>query len=249
MKTGFTGAPHGRASIFIAALLVVGAGLTACGTSTAAAASATSTPNCTRGRPAVAFTSITGTITGVSSSANSVQVTSASGQVTSLQLTTTTRITKIVTATAESLTPGTTIQVTPDTSGSSAMRIVIAPSGTGGFGLGNGGAARGTPPAGVNPACLATRTPRLGGGQGTQGTQGQQAIRGTVTSASSAHVVLTDTSGETLAFAITPSTVILSSASGSASDLTSGSKVTVTGTLSGSVLTARTIVLQPPTAA
>ncbi len=60
--------------------------------------------------------------------------------------------------------------------------------------------------------------------------------------------MLTDAPGETLAFAITPATVILSSASGMASDLTSGSKVPVTGSLSDAVLTARAIVLQPPAA-
>lgn len=235
---------RGRTGIFIAAAILLGAGLTACGTASDAAATATSTPNCTRVRTTQA---ISGTITAVS--AGGIQVTNASGAVTAVQFTTTTRITRIVTTTAASLTAGTSVQVTPDTTGSTALRIVITSQGTGGpggFGDGTGGA-RGTPPAGLNPACLGTRTPGTGP---FQGGRGQGAVtRGTVTSASSVHVVLTDSSGETLAFAITPATVILTSAAGTPSDLTSGSKVTVTGTRSGSTLVARSIVLQPPTAA
>ena len=235
---------HGRAIGFIAAAMLLGAALTACGTSSGATASpsATSTPNCTRTRT---VQSVTGTITTVSS--GGIQVTSASGQVTAVQLATTTRITRIVTATVASLTSGASIQVTADTSGATALRIVITPQGTGSFGGAGGfGGARGTPPAGFNPACVGTRTP--GPFQGGQG-QGQGAgTRGTVTSASSVHVVLTDTSGETLAFAITPSTVILTSAAGTPSDLTQGSKVVVTGTRTGNALVARTIILQPPAA-
>lgn len=231
---------HGRTGIFIAAAILLGAGLTACGTASGAAATATSTPNCTRVRTTQ---SVSGTITAVS--AGGIQVTNASGAVTAVQLTTTTRITRIVTTSVASLTAGTSVQVTPDTTGSTALRIVITPQGTGG--PGGFGGARGTPPAGLNPACLGTRTPGTGP---FQGGRGQGAVtRGTVTSASSVHVVLTDSSGETLAFAITPATVILTSAAGTPSDLTSGSKVAVTGTRSGSTLVARSIVLQPPTAA
>lgn len=236
---------HGRAGIFIMAAFLVGIGLTACGTSSpGAVASATATPNCARTRTVQA---VSGTIT--SASANGIQVTNAAGQVTAVQITSATRITRIVTTTAASLTNGTSIQVTPDKTGSTALRIVITPAGATGFGGSNGGA-RGTPPAGFNPACARARTPGTGPFQGVGGQgAGTAATRGTVTSASSIHVVMTDTSGETLAFAITPATVILTSAAGTPSDLKQGAKVAVTGAQSGVALVARTIVVQPATAA
>ena len=234
---------RGRPLMFVGIALFLTAGLAACGAATASngtSASATATPNCTRTR--VAQTA-TGTISNVT--ATSFQVTSASGMVTTVQISSNTRISKIVTVSASSLTAGAAVQVVPDASGTTAQRIVVTPQGANGFGgRGGGGGATGTPGAGFNPACVATRTPGRGGFGGNA-----QGVRGTVASASDTNVVVNDPQGQTLTFTITPSTQILSTATGSASDLKAGSTVTVTGTLSGATLVARTIVVQSLSAA
>jgi hypothetical protein len=231
---------RGRSPLFLGIALFLATGLAACGSASANSASATATPNCTPVRPAQTAQTATGTISNVT--ANSFQLTAASGKVTAVQITANTRITRIVAVSATSLAPGATVQVVPDAAGTTAQRITVVPqAGTGnGFGSRGGGRASGTPPAGFNPACLATRTPGRGPFQGNQ-----LGVRGTVQSVSSTQIMVNDPQGQTLTFAITPSTQILTTAAGSASDLTQGSTATVTGTLSGTSLVARSIIIQP----
>jgi hypothetical protein len=229
---------RGRTPILLGIALCLAAGLAACGSASASTGSATATPNCTSARAAQPATS-TGTISNVTASA--FQLTDTSGKVTTVQLTANTRITRVVTGTAASLTSGAIVQITADATGTTAQRITVASQAANGNGFGNGfrGGARGTPPAGSSAACAGTRTP------GRNNFQGNFAgIRGTVASATSTRVVVNDAQGQTLTFAITPTTQILTTTSGSASDLTPGSTAVVTGTLAGTTLTARTIVIQ-----
>src|SRR5579872_2777861 len=241
MSTGFNGIVRGRSPILLGIALFLAAGLAACGSASANSASVTATPNCTPVRPAQtaqAAQSATGTISNIT--ANSFQLTAASGKMTTVQISPSTRITRIVAVSATSLAQGAIVQVMPDAAGTTAQRITVVTQTGNGFGSRGGGRASGTPPAGLNPACLITRTPGRGPFQGNQ-----LGVRGTVQSVSSTHIVVNDPQGQTLTFAITPSTQILSSASGSVSDLTQGSTAIVTGTLSGATLVARSIVVQP----
>lgn len=236
MRTGRDGTLRGRLALLVGMMLCLAMGLAACGAGATNAASAAGTPNCAPATRTVQARSVTGTISSVG--ANSLQVTdTASGQAVTVELTSSTRITRIMTTSASSLTPGSLVQVTADPSGTTAQRIIITPQGANGFG--NGGA-RGTPPAGFNPACVGTRTPRQPG-QGTF----RGGVRGTVSSVTSTRVVVTDARGQTLTFAITPSTVILTTATATPGDLKAGGSVIVTGTMSGSNLVARAIVIQP----
>lgn len=235
MRTGRDWTMRGRLALLDGMMLCLALGLAACGAGATSVASATGTPNCAPLR-AIPVRSVTGTISSVGT--NSLQVTdTASGQVVTVELTSSTRITRIMTTSASSLIPGALVQVTADPSGTTAQRIIITPQGANGFG--NGGA-RGTPPAGFNPACVGTRTARQPG-QGTF----RGGVRGTVSSVTSTRVVVTDARGQTLTFAITSSTVILTAAAATSSDLKAGGSVIVTGTMSGSNLVARAIVIQP----
>jgi hypothetical protein len=236
MSNMFDRLVRGRTPILMGIALCLTAGLAACGSASASTGSATATPNCTPARAGQAATS-TGTISNVTASA--FQLTDASGKVTSVQLTVNTRISRIVTGTAASLTPGAIVQVTADSTGTAAQSIVVASQAANGNGNGFRGGFRGTPPAGSSAACVGTRTP------GRNNFQGNFAgIRGTVASATSTRVVVNDAQGQTLTFAITPTTQIRTTTSGSASDLAPGSTAVVTGTLAGTTLTARTIVIQ-----
>ncbi len=218
-------------TVALAALMML---LAACGTpGTAAASSATATPTCP---PARSFKTVTGTISGTA--ANAITVTSGNGSKTLVHLTSTTRITRILAAKPSDLTTSATVQVTTDTAVTAAQRIVIVPMGQGGFGgRGGTGFGRGRPPAGFNSACFQR--------QGTpSGTGGFQGLRGTVASASSTQLVLDDAQGQTFTVAITSATVILTSASGTASDLSAGLMVTASGTATSDGISARTITVQ-----
>lgn len=236
MRTGRDWNIRGRFALLVGIILCLAVALAACGVGATSAASATGTPSCAPTRTAQ-VQSVTGMISAVN--VNALQVTDMkNGQVHTVELTSSTRITRIVTTSASSLTPGSVVQVTADSSETAAQRIVITPQGANGFGSRSG--ARGTPPAGFRPACMGTRTP----GQAGQGTF-RGGVRGTVSSATSTRVVVADAQGQTLTFAITPSTVILTTATATPSDLTVGSSVIVTGTTSGSSVVARMIVIQP----
>jgi hypothetical protein len=221
--------------IALAALMML---LAACGTQgTAAASSATATATCP---PARSFKTVTGAIS--ATGANVITVTSSNGSKTLVHLTTSTRITRIVAATPTDLTTGAIVQVTTDTAATAAQRIVIVPMGQGGFGGRGGGTGfgRGTPPAGFNSACFQ----RQGTPSGTGGPGGFQGLRGTVASATSTQLVLDDAQGQTFTVAITSATVILTSASGTASDLSVGLTVSASGTATSDGISARTITVQ-----
>ncbi len=212
--------------------------LAACGAangSSASASAASPTPTCP---PAVAFKSVTGTISATGT--GSITITASNSTATLVQLTANTRITRMVPATVSDLKAGTSVQVTTDTSVTTAQRILVLSSsagGTGGFGgFGGGrGFARGTPPAGANPACFQRQR------QGSQA--GFQGLRGTVDSASATQLVLDDPQGQTFSVAITTSTVIETSAAGAQSDLHVGATVTATGTATSNGISARAITV------
>ena len=203
-------------------------------------ASASATATCP---PTGSFKTATGTLSAVSGSA--ITVTDTKGAQTVFNLDSSTRVTKMVTEPASALTAGTSVQVITDTNVTTAQRITIlgqgAGQGRGGF-PGFGGGRTGTPAAGANRNCFT----RGGQGAGAAGgpASGFQGLRGTVASASSTQLVLDDTQGQTFSMAITPSTQILTSQAGKASDLAVGDKATVAGTASGSSYTARTITVQ-----
>lgn len=237
-----------RTGIGLLALPLFAALLAACGSSspTSASAGATATATCP---PSGAFKPVTGTISAVGS--GSITVTDSSGKATQVQLPSTVRITKVVTATATDLPSGTAVQVVTDTNATTATSIRIlsgtAGTGQGGFGQGGGfggrGGASGTP--GANGGCS-----RRGQGQGAGQGQGQgqgsgfQGLRGTVDSASGSKLTFDDAQGQTYSVAITSSTTISKVESGQASDLRTGMKVTVVGDTTSAGVTARTITAQ-----
>jgi Domain of unknown function (DUF5666) len=210
----------------------------------ASTASTSPTPTCP---PTGTFKAVTGTISNVAS--NAITVAGANGAATLVHLSSSTRITRVVSTTPASLSSGTAVQVSTDTGVTSAQRIVILSGGQGGAGSfgGFGGGRRGTPsagtpPAGANRACFQ----RAGQGSGTGSGQGSgfQGLRGTVDSASSTQLVLDDSQGQTFTVAITPSTVIETSAAGAQSDLSAGATVTATGTAASDGIDARAITVQ-----
>jgi hypothetical protein len=229
-------APLGMGLLGLTCLL-----LASCGSS--AAASANATPTCA----AVPFTVVNGTISAASN--GSFTVTGANGATTTLHLAANATIRKLTTLPVSSLTAGTRVQVVTDTDVTTAQRIILTTAGQGtggGFGGGNGGVAR-TPSA--NSSCFSRR------GQGTPGSgiPGQntfRGIRGTVDTATGTKLTMEDAQGQVYNLAITPSTLIETTATGQPSDLTVGSQVQATGTKAadGSV-TARTITVAPPAGA
>jgi hypothetical protein len=237
-RHAFVGVPAARLYASTAGLAALMMLLAACGTpGTAAASSARATATCP---PARSFKTVTGSIS--ATGANVITVTSSNGSKTLVHLTSTTRVTRILAAKPSDLTTGATVQVTTDTAVTAAQRIVIVPTGQGGFGGRGGGPGfgRGTPPAGFNSACFQ----RQGTPSGTGGTGGFQGLRGTVASASSTQVVLDDAQGQTFSVAITSATVILTSASGTARDLSVGLTVSASGTATSDGISARTITVQ-----
>lgn len=232
-------APKGlvRPIVWSALLLAVAALVGGCGGATAAStgtsAAAAATPTCP---PTVAFSSVAGTIASVSG--NTLTVTSASGTSTQVTLAPNARVTKLVTARATDLAAGTRVQVTTDAATTTAQRILVVPPGAGTGGVGfRGASATGTPGARFNRACLRQN------GQGQAGAR-FAGLAGTVDSASSTQLVLDDPQGQTFTLAITPATVIETSAAGQVSDLAAGAKVLVTGTKTAGGITARSITVE-----
>ena len=134
-------------------LLVAGCGSTA---SAKSAVAATVTPTCP---PVVPTKSITGSVKSVSS--GSFTVTTAAGASATVHLTSNTLITHQIVATVASLTTGQTVEVSTDSSGVTALRVVvIGTSGGGGTGTRRFGGS-GTPTAGRNASCF-----RRGAGSG-----------------------------------------------------------------------------------
>lgn len=212
--------------------------LAACGaspTNTASANASSATPTC---GPTPAFQSVTGTIQLVSGA--TLTVTAANGTTTHVTISSNTRITRLAPVTPASLTSGTRVQVTTDAATTTAQRILVAPQGAGvGTGAGGFRGASGTPTGRFNPACLR--------GQGQSQGQGQRftGLAGTVDSATSTQIVLDDAQGQTFTLAITPATIIETSATGKSSDLTAGAKVLVTGAKTSSGVAARSITVEP----
>ena len=213
--------------------------LTACGagSTNTASASAAATPTC---GPTLAFKSVTGTIQAVAG--NTVTVSATDGTRTQVTISANTRITQLVAVKPAALTSGTRVQVTTDAAATTAQRILVTPqgagTGTGGF---RGAGASRTPSAGrFNPACLRQQ------GQGQGQAQGQRfaGLAGTVESATSTQLVLDDAQSQTFTLAITPTTIIETSAAGKASDLTTGAKVLITGTSAAGGITARNITIE-----
>jgi hypothetical protein len=227
------------------ATLLCGALLIGCGSAQGAAATAVATATCP---PTPAVKSVTGHIT--ATSGGTVTVTDASGSATAVQVTSTTRITRIVPVAPAAIAAGTPVLVLTDTNATTARRISVLPAGaaaTGGTGFG-GGRFSGTPVAGANRACF--QRGRRGTGQGTGQSAGQgagtgfQGLRGTVDSATSTRIVFDDAQGQTYSVAITSATLIQQTATALASSLIVGTSVMVSGTPTASGITARTVAIQ-----
>lgn len=238
-----------RPVVLSGALVVVAALVAGCGGATAAAgstgASASATPTCA---PTPAFASVAGTIASVSGS--TLTINAVSGTSTQVTVSSTTRVTKLMTAKPADLTSGTRVQVMTDPATTTAQRILVLPAGIGagtGAGTGAGGfpraGATGTPGARFNRNCLRQNGQGAGTGQGFgQGARG--GLTGTVDSASSTQLVVNDTQGQSFTLAITPTTLIETSAVGQVSDLTTGARVQVTGAKTAAGITARSIVVE-----
>ncbi len=228
------------AAIVPAALCLV---LASCGGASAAnGAAAAPTPTCPPASTATAnLKFISGKIT--SAGTGSITVTPTTGASVAVQITSTTRISKLVSSSPSAVQVGDTAQVTADASGTVAQRIIV--QGAGGFGRGGEtgsatrvpGSATRVPGSGFNPAC-SRRTGRGNGGFAAAGGQG-----GRVSEVSSSQITLTDAQGQTLTYGISPTTVIIAPTTGSSADLKTGATVTVVGQVAGSSLTARSIVI------
>jgi hypothetical protein len=238
---------RGRAGwALLAAVGVLSLALAGCGTSSGASAATSASASATAA--ACTFTGVNGKIT--ATGANGISVTNAAGKVTQVQLTATTRIVKVVTTGTSALTAGAAVQVFTDTDVTQAQRIVLVPAGQAGFGgRGQGRGANGTPPAGVNPSCFRQRGQGAGqgSGQGFGGTStgAFRGVRGTVDSVTGSTLSMEDAQGQVYNLAITPSTIIDTTAAGAPSDLTVGSTVQVTGATSNGGISARSITVQP----
>jgi hypothetical protein len=189
---------------------------------------------------------VTGHIT--TASADAITVTDSNGAVTNVQLSSTTRVTRITAITASALTSGTGVLVLTDTNATVAQRISVldqgssGASGSGGAGGAGNGSGRfsGTPAAGRNPACFQRGAQGSGSGQGN----GFQGLRGTIESVTSSRLVFDDTQGQTYSVTITATTAIQRTEQAKASDLATGMAVMVTGTASSSGIAARTMTIQ-----
>lgn len=184
---------------------------------------------------AASLTFVSGKI--ASTSVGSITVTPASGTSVTVQIATTTRISKLVTTSISSVQVGQSVQVTPDASGTVAQRITVqGGAGRGSIAGGQPSATR-VPGSRFNPACF-RRTGQGNGGFGVTGGQG-----GRVSQVSPLQIELTDAQGQTLTYGISANTVILTPAMGSASDLKTGATVAVSGQAGASSITARSIVV------
>ena len=219
--------------------------LASCGGASAASngAPAASTPTCPPGGSATAsFKSVSGKIT--SAGAGSITVSPSSGASVMVQITSTTRISKLVSSRLSAVQVGQVAQVTPDATGTIAQRIIVQSAGGSGRGGGSGGqpSATRSPGSGFNPAC----SRRAGSGAGGFGAAGGQGFE-RVSEVSSSQIMLTDAQGQTATYSVTANTVILAPTTGSAADLRTGAAVTVTGQVAGSSITARSIVVTSAT--
>jgi hypothetical protein len=187
---------------------------------------------------------VTGHIT--TANADAITVTDSNGAATNVQISKTTRVTRITPVPATSLANGTAVLVLTDTNATVAQRIsVLESSGTGGSGgaggAGNGsGRFSGTPAAGRNPSCFQRGGQGGGSGQGN----GFQGLRGTIESVTSSRLVFDDTQGQTYSVAITATTAIQRTDQAKVSDLAAGMAVMATGTTSSPGIAARTITIQ-----
>lgn len=220
-----------------AAVCALAIALAACGaspTNTATASASSATPTC---GPTLAFQSVMGTIQSVSGA--TMTVTATNGTSTHVTISSTTRITRLVSVPPVNLTSGTRVQVMTDAATTTAQRILVTPQGAGtGTGAGGFRGASGTPTGRFNPACLRRQGQSQGQGQRFSG------LAGTVVSATSTQIVLDDAQGQTFTLAITPATIIETSATGKSSDLTAGAKVQVTGTSASGGVAARSITVE-----
>jgi hypothetical protein len=231
-------------AVAIAALLA--ALMAACGASGGGAGAASATATCP---PATAFKSVRGTITAATitaASGGALTVTDATGTKTTVNVGANTRVTKLTALPASGLAAGQSVQVITDTNVTTAQRIMVLPSGSTGFGGGGFGGFRGTATpgtgarAGRNAGCFARQ--RQGQGSGQAG--GFQGLRGTIDTASSTRIVLDDPQGQTFTVAVTPGTVIVTSAAGTLGDLTVGATVTAAGSAASGGINARTVTVQ-----
>ncbi|HEX8034798.1 MAG TPA: hypothetical protein VF510_13165 [Ktedonobacterales bacterium] len=213
--------------------------LASCGGASAASnGAAAPTPTCPPAASATASLKVvSGKIT--STGAGSITVSPSSGGSVTVQITSTTRITKLASSSLSTVQVGEVAQVTPDATGTIAQRIIV--QGAGGFGRGSTSgrqpSATRVPGSGFNPAC----SRRAGSGTGGFGATNGQG--GRVSEVSSSQIVLTDAQGQTLTYSVTATTVILAPTTGSATDLKTGAAVTVTGQAASSSITARSIVV------
>lgn len=233
------------------AIPLLGALLIGCGAASGASgAAAVATSTCP---PTPALKTVTGHIT--TASADAITVTDSNGAATNVQISNTTRVTRVTSVPATSLSDGTAVLVLTDTNATVAQRISVLEStgtggsgGAGGAGNGSGGAGNGsgrfsgTPAAGRNPSCFQR------GGQGAGAGQGQgntfQGLRGTIESVTSSRLVFDDAQGQTYSVAITATTAIQRTDQAKASDLATGMTVMATGTASSNGIAARTVTIQ-----
>jgi hypothetical protein len=227
----------GVIAIPLLSALLVGCGA-ASGASGAAAAATSTCP------PPSTLKTVTGHVTIVS--ADALTVTDSNGAATSVQLSSTTRVTRITSIPATSLSNGTAVLVLTDTNATIAQRISVlestATGGSGGAGGSGNGSGRfsGTPAAGRNPSCFQRGGQGGGSGQGN----GFQGLRGTIKSVTSSKVVFDDSQGQTYSVAITATTAIQRTDQAKVSDLAAGMAVMATGTASSKGIAARTITIQ-----
>ncbi len=226
-------------------LLVAGCGSSASASkaTTGKLAAATASPTCP---PVVPTKAVSGAVRAVSS--GSFTLATTTGATATVHLTSSTHFTRQVTATTADLVVGQAVDVSTDTSGVTALRVVVtgtassaSGSGTRGFGGFTGTPRTGTPFARGNAGCFRNSTATSVGSGSFSG------IRGTLTTVTTTQLVLSDTKGNSYTIAITPSTVIISLSSATASDLSVGDSVIAVGTTSSTGITARTVMIDLPT--
>lgn len=228
----------------VLAIPLLSALLIGCGAaSTASGAAAAATSTCP---PMPALKTVAGQIT--TASANAITITDSKSSASSVQISSTTRVTRITSIPAASLSDGTAVLVLTDTNATVAQRISVldqGSTGTGGSGgaggAGNGsGRFSGTPAAGRNASCFQRSGQGAGSGQGN----GFQGLRGTIESVTSSRLVFDDTQGQTYSVAISTTTAIQRTTQAKASDLAIGMAISATGTATSNGIAARTITIQ-----
>ncbi len=225
-----------------AALCLALAGCGAAGgtANAASSAKAAATPTCPATTPTASVKFVTGKIT--AAGAGTITVAPTNGAAVTVQVTSTTRLTRLAPTTLSAVQAGDAAQITADSSGVIATRVTVTGAG-GGFRNGDGAANSGqpratrTPGARFNPACF-QRPNQAGSLFGAAGAQSSR-----VTDVSSTQITVTDAQGESLTYGVNSSTVILAPTSATAADLVAGASAIVTGTASGSTIVARSIII------